>query len=555
MMTLAVGAYARSARAQVEPRSMPNLSAEQWREDLLYMAEEMEAAHRNLYHTVSREAFAAAVDDLYAAIPSLLDHEVIVGLTRIVAMVGDGHTELWIGPGSPSGFRQYPVRFYVFEEGLFIQAIAAEHEDEVGARVLQIGRLSAQEAFERVSEIVARDNEMFLRYYVPTFLSMPEVLHALGIIDDMERATFHLEGRDGRPRTLVLAPREANPGLMHKGIEPPAEFFGHGFVSARDMSVTPLYLRQTRRVNTITYLPDSRTLYAQVNAIQNSEEESLPEFAARLYRRADERRPERLVIDLRQNGGGNNQLNLPLVHGLIERPWLNRPDRAFALIGRLTFSAASHLVTKLEIHTNATFVGEPTGGSPNHYGDVRRIILPHSRLFVDASAIYWQNSQPWDRRPWTPPDVAAPLSFADYVAGHDPAMEAVLAFEPQVPLLEQLAAAAEEGASPARLADITRKFTDDPRNAYAGVTTTQVNRLGYRFVRASRIDAALTIFRFNVDRHPDYANGFDSLGETLARVGRTEEAIAAYERALALDPDGRVGDHARQQIERLRGRD
>src|SRR4051812_7048466 len=71
-----------------------NLSVEQWREDLYFMAREMERLHKSLYHSVSREAFAAAIADLDARLPGLQRHEVIVGIMRIVAMVGDGHTNV-----------------------------------------------------------------------------------------------------------------------------------------------------------------------------------------------------------------------------------------------------------------------------------------------------------------------------------------------------------------------------------------------------------------------------------------------------------------------------
>ena len=39
------------------------------------------------------------------------------------------------------------------------------------------------------------------------------------------------------------------------------------------------------------------------------------------------------------------------------------------IIGRRTFSAAQNLATRLDLKTNAVFVGEATGSKPNHYGE------------------------------------------------------------------------------------------------------------------------------------------------------------------------------------------
>ena len=66
--------------------------AEKWREDLRVMAEEMPKRHRKLFHTMKREQFETAVKSLNERIPSLTRNQVIVELTRIVAMVQDGHT-------------------------------------------------------------------------------------------------------------------------------------------------------------------------------------------------------------------------------------------------------------------------------------------------------------------------------------------------------------------------------------------------------------------------------------------------------------------------------
>src|SRR5438552_11737584 len=70
--------------------AMPPGEARAWREDLRFMAREMERTHKNLYHALSREQFAASGAALAAKIPSLERHEVIVEMAKIVAAVGDG---------------------------------------------------------------------------------------------------------------------------------------------------------------------------------------------------------------------------------------------------------------------------------------------------------------------------------------------------------------------------------------------------------------------------------------------------------------------------------
>jgi hypothetical protein len=102
--------------------------------------------------------------------------------------------------------------------------------------------------------------------------------------------------------------------------------------------------------------------------------------------------------------------------------------RLFTIIGRRTFSAAMNCANALEQHTNTLFVGEPTGTSPNHYGDAARIVLPHSGLSVFASTLYWQDSSPQDTRPWIAPHLPVAMTREDYLANRDPALEAILEY-------------------------------------------------------------------------------------------------------------------------------
>lgn len=82
-------------------------------------------------------------------------------------------------------------------------------------------------------------------------------------------------------------------------------------------------------------------------------------------------------------------------------------------------------------------------------------------------------------------------------------------------------------------------------------TESDLTRVGYAYLGADRVDQALRLFRYYVARYPDDANAHDSLGEALVAAGQIDEAIASYERAVALDPDGRIGANARRQLDRL----
>ena len=101
-------------------------------------------------------------------------------------------------------------------------------------------------------------------------------------------------------------------------------------------------------------------------------------------------------------------------------------NRIFVITGRNTFSAAQNFINRVERLTNATFVGEPSSSSPNFVGEETDLLLPWSRLRGSISTRYWQDSDPWDERPWIAPDLAVELTVEQYLEGVDPVLERVL---------------------------------------------------------------------------------------------------------------------------------
>ena len=59
---------------------------------------------------------------------------------------------------------------------------------------------------------------------------------------------------------------------------------------------------------------------------------------------------------------------------------VNQPGKLFTIIGRQTFSAAMNCVNRMKLNTDTLFVGEPTGSSPNMYGDNAPVVLPQQQI-------------------------------------------------------------------------------------------------------------------------------------------------------------------------------
>src|SRR5205085_1216388 len=186
-------------------------------------------------------------------------------------------------------------------------------------------------------------------------------LNGLGLIPDDRGLPLTIKDAAGNQRDVTLP----------ADVDEPEK----SWLSCRETTSgsEPLYLKNLRKAYWFEHLPAEKMVYLQYNVVTN-EGESFEKFCARLFQFINDHDVQRLVIDMRWNGGGNNFLNRPLVHGLIRCDKINQRGKLFVIVGRNTFSAAMCGAAEIERHTKAIFVGEPTGSSPNFVGESAVIV-------------------------------------------------------------------------------------------------------------------------------------------------------------------------------------
>ncbi|HSE52942.1 MAG TPA: hypothetical protein VLB00_12195 [Gemmatimonadales bacterium] len=392
------------------PAQAPVLTSERWREDLQYFARELEQRHKNLFHTVSRAQFSGAVRQLDSAIPSLQPHQIIVRMTQIAALVGDGHT----GVRLPGYFTLYPIGVYWFGSELRVLGAATGYRRAIGARVTHIGGVPIDQVDARVRSCfpsAAQENEWYVLSTSPAFIVRPEVLHTLGVVPDLGAAPFTFEDDQGERFTLSITPIAAPP-VVQGGFAIP----GMQSASARQ----PLFRQRPGERFWFAYLPEAETVYVSFRGYQ-----SLGENARSLFRFIDSTGARRLVIDLRQNGGGDFlEGRRHLVHPLQRHPTLNQPGRLYVIVGRRTFSAAMANAIDFKKLTKAILVGEPVGERPNSYSENDEMTLPNSEVVVSYSTRYYKFLD--QDVPAFLPDVRIDPSWPDFRAGRDPVIEWIL---------------------------------------------------------------------------------------------------------------------------------
>jgi hypothetical protein len=399
--------------AQARPSAQATLA-----QDVRELGATIEHTHPDPFRSVSRQRFEAEVNALAGRASSMSRDELLVGVLRIIALLGprNGHTGLF--PGDPSharGLHLYPLRLYEFPDGVYV--VDAVDSSLVRNKVVAIEGMPVGQVLERVDPLVPRDNDSNLRGLAPHFLLTAEVLDGLGITDGAQSAEFTFERPGGERVDVSLA---SVPASQYVSAFADA-LYGH-YPSILPHAAKPLYLSGSARPMWARTLSGGRAVYMGFNSVQRP----TPGFLRALGRLVRAPKVRRVIVDLRLNGGGDNTTYGPLVD-LFASKQVNKRGRLYLLTGRATFSAAANFAAEIDRDTHAIVVGEPTGGGVETYGDTFPLSLPTAGLTVHIAARYHERKKgPGDHRLAVEPDVRVDLTSTQYFAGLDPVLARAL---------------------------------------------------------------------------------------------------------------------------------
>ncbi|WP_422859905.1 hypothetical protein ACOKFD_03045 [Flagellimonas sp. S174] len=520
------------------------LTARQWQEDLRFLQNTVHEDYSFLFVKTTKEDFDTEVEKLYQDIPNLQEHEIIVGISRLVSLFKYGHTYVSFHQ-KPFEFSQFPFNLYEFNDGIFIQGAHKDYREAIGAKVIAVEGKPISEVLKAIEPTVEVENSQYFKAYGINNVRYPEVLHSQRITKTLQNKvelTLEKNGNVFTQTFTTLKKGERVPthrGYVHQN---------DNWLDARDQSTTPLYLRHLDKVYFSEYLADEKAMYVRHSRIQDDAEESAKDFYARVFNEIESNDTEKLIIDLRLNGGGNNYLNKEVIKGLIKAEKINQIGKLFVIIGKRTFSACQNLVNEIDNYTNVIFVGEPTAENINFWGDNRPVKLPNSSIDISLSYLWWQDKPALENAEWIAPSIPVTMSFDAYANNQDPVLEAALTFD--VPdfkprPMDYVVSLFLSGQNQ-KLAEELPKMVQDPLYSFYDFETglLQLGNILLQSGRTPQIQASTQVFSMVLQLFPNSANAYKYLGESYMAARDTQKAKEVLKKAISLDADGEIGEVA-----------
>jgi len=388
--------------ALLAPQQDKTARAAHWHEDLTFFADNFKSKHIKPFTRITEAEFDQALKEIDP--DKLTDQQIVLKLWQLRGRVGDSHSRL--SPPRTIAFTQYPIAFIYLTDGWYVFAVEQAEQQALEGKVLKIGNTPVDEACKKLSSFIASENASQTRSQLPRLLQMTQPLHELGLVDDPAKAGFTIQTKEGKETVVTLAPITRGPANWKYAVKP---------------ETWPGHLKQTRPQHGFTWLGNN--LYVWYDRCTEFPSYPIKKWSQDVLDQIDEKKPGKVIVDHRRNGGGNSQLLEPLINSLAKKD-VNDKEKLFVLIGPATFSSAMMNAQHFKTRTKATLVGEPTGGSPNHFGEVKTFTLPHSKCVVQYSTKKFQMTN--DNATTIEPHIVIKQTAKGFFADKDEVLEAVL---------------------------------------------------------------------------------------------------------------------------------
>jgi hypothetical protein len=447
----------------------------QLKEDFVLLRTALEEAHAGLYFYTSKEEMDSLFDRLFKD----LDHtktelEFYGYLSPLIAEINDGHTGMMFSRDYDTYLRSQPILIpfkllFIDKKAYLLRNYSDDEDVEMGGEVVSINGHPMSEILEKMLAVQPSDGRNVTSKYrrlESTTTFGRRYLQFYGLTTSLN--IVYVSPTDGKKKNIRVR------GIQREEL---TKRFNQRYPDiARQSPAIELEYRGDVAILTIRTFASGPYRTAQI---------SFPYFLKKTFRELSEKNIPYLVIDLRDNGGGEDLWGRLLFSYLMDKPFMyynflevNRttfsfldhtdaPDiakmltkrtkknergtydilvhpnlgeqkplkptfqgKVYVLINGRSFSGSGETTSLMHYHKKAVFVGEECGAG--YYGNTSGIMptltLPHTKLRIRIPMVRYHMAVSGYDYPdrGIIPEYPFSRSLEDHLKGEDTEMEYVL---------------------------------------------------------------------------------------------------------------------------------
>lgn len=396
--------------------SFSQTAPKKWTKELNSFSKLVKTKHVTPFRELSEDKFDAEVSRLKQNLTSLNDYQIMLEIARIMTLIGDGHTSFSV-PNDQElvSLTYYPIKFYYFDDGIFVIGTSKEYSDLVGSKLLAIDGVSTANIITTITPYIQRENEQEIPYAIPFQLNVAELLFYMKITKTLNEATFSFE-KEGQKREKKIISIDgdkwfgqyiipANKALGEESSGRLVYMFSNGYARPHVKN------REDYWYDTI---PKKNAIYFQYNSCWDQEGRPTVRATIEGISLLMKSNPKyRLIVDLRQNAGGEPAYLQPLIDWISSDASFEK-NKAIVLVGVRTFSAALTNACQLKQTDRCILMGQYPRGKPNSPSEGRYFKLKSVKMQISLSTQQLNRYPELGSSPVLPLDFYVPLNFSDW---------------------------------------------------------------------------------------------------------------------------------------------
>lgn len=394
-----------------------------WGKDISYLKTELATKHKNLFFKTPQTVFNAKLDSISQIIPEKTDEELFVALQEVVALMGDDHSFIYYPKINEYGM--FPIHLDWFADGIYVVNTIEKYSKLHHKKIVAMNDVPIDEVVNRILKASSHANDAAAKIHFLSYVPYRVFLEYYGISKSDSLTISYLDNNKIKTETIKSISINKTTRLSWIGYK---------------LNKVSLCEKNRKKIFWYEYNDTTKILYAQYNRCISKElykktgrkkaAKNLPsfeKFLKDLTKTLEENDVEKFIFDVRYNPGGSSPQGTYLVKQIAKIESINKKGKLFVVTGRKTFSSAVLNTIDFQNYTNAIFVGEPTSGKPNHYGEVKRFILPNTKLGINYSSKYFTYAK--EDTDSFYPDYEIKPSFNEYLNGVDPVYDWIVNYK------------------------------------------------------------------------------------------------------------------------------
>ncbi|MGM0640917.1 MAG: hypothetical protein ACQESN_05800 [Thermotogota bacterium] len=356
-----------------------SVSIEDIKEDLDVLKEVMSNEHADFFADYEKEKFYQDVEELKNNLKNMDIYEVIFSIQEILAKANDGHTEV-SGLFNNNDFYPYELAYY---DSIYTRALPKKYEKYLGWKVKSINFIKIDKVIDIIDRISNEDNVYGLKKNFENIINKAQALKYLGITSS-NQVLLSLE-KNGEKANIIVKLSDKNKiylgraGWVNDGKRVDEPFWLGEFISLEEKN--GLYIQYNECYSKEVYEKMKTLKGFESLAEKNLDKYPSVEKTFRDFFKDKEDKYDFAVIDLRNNSGGSVLPTMYMIIELMSQPQLIGTN-FYVLTDRTTFSSGVLSTYMFDKFLNATVVGEPPSGKPNHPTEAKKTSLPNTNITV-----------------------------------------------------------------------------------------------------------------------------------------------------------------------------